>query len=68
TWVYAFAAGHHPELRLHRATRAEWDLWEQRLPSMVAVAPAPAASAAASVAVPRKVEQPAARPGFGRSW
>jgi phage terminase large subunit GpA-like protein len=25
TWVYAYAATHHPELRLHRATRADWD-------------------------------------------
>lgn len=25
TWVYAFAAAHHPELRLHRHTRADWD-------------------------------------------
>lgn len=25
TWGYAFAAAHHPELRLHRKTRAEWD-------------------------------------------
>lgn len=66
TWVYAFAAGQHPELRLHRATRAEWDLWEQRLPSMSAAMPA--AVAAVPVAAPRKAEQSAARPGFGRSW
>jgi len=25
TWVYAYAATHHPELRLHRLTKAEWD-------------------------------------------
>lgn len=25
TWVYAFAAAHHPELRLHRNTRADWE-------------------------------------------
>ena len=25
TWVYAYAAAHHPELHLHRLTRAEWD-------------------------------------------
>jgi phage terminase large subunit GpA-like protein len=25
TWVYAYAAAHHPELRLHRYTRADWD-------------------------------------------
>lgn len=31
TWVHAYAAAHHPELRLHRATRAEWDAWEKAL-------------------------------------
>lgn len=25
TWVYAFAAAHHPDLRLHRYTAADWD-------------------------------------------
>ena len=25
TWVYSFAAAHHPEVRLHRLTRADWD-------------------------------------------
>jgi phage terminase large subunit GpA-like protein len=27
TWVYAYAATHHPELRLHRATSADWARW-----------------------------------------
>lgn len=31
TWVYSYAATHHPELRLHRATKAEWDAREARL-------------------------------------
>jgi phage terminase large subunit GpA-like protein len=31
TWVYSFAAAHHPELRLHRATKAEWDKREAEL-------------------------------------
>lgn len=31
TWVYAYAAAHHPELRLHRRTKAEWDALEARL-------------------------------------
>lgn len=26
TWDYAFAAAHHPELRLHRASAADWDV------------------------------------------
>ncbi len=31
TWVHAYAAAHHAELRLHRATRADWDRWEAQL-------------------------------------
>ncbi len=30
TWVYAHAAAHHPELRLHRYSRADWDVLEAR--------------------------------------
>lgn len=31
TWVYAYAAAHHQELRLHRFTKADWDAIEIRL-------------------------------------
>lgn len=31
TWVYAYAATHHPELRLHRRSRADWDAVAARL-------------------------------------
>ena len=31
TWVYAYAAAHHPELRLHRLTKLDWDTREARL-------------------------------------
>lgn len=31
TWVYAYAAAHHPELRLHRHTRADWERATARL-------------------------------------
>jgi phage terminase large subunit GpA-like protein len=31
TWVYSYAATHHPELRLHRASKADWDAREARL-------------------------------------
>jgi len=31
TWVYAFSAAHHPELRLHRATKTDWDRIEAYL-------------------------------------
>ena len=35
TWVYAYAAAHHPELRLHRRTRADWDAAAKRLAGAV---------------------------------
>lgn len=31
TWVYSFAAAHHPELRLHRLSNADWDRREAAL-------------------------------------
>jgi len=31
TWVYAYAAAHHPEVRLNRLTRADWDALDARL-------------------------------------
>ncbi|MDR3446670.1 terminase gpA endonuclease subunit [Dyella sp.] len=31
TWVYAYAAAHHPELRLHRLSKADWDAREARI-------------------------------------
>ncbi|MFV0410929.1 MAG: phage terminase large subunit family protein, partial [Paracoccus sp. (in: a-proteobacteria)] len=43
TWVYAYAAAHHPELRLHRYTGADWQRAAARL-----VAPMPDASASQS--------------------
>lgn len=30
TWDYAYAATHHPELRLHRYSKADWDRLEAR--------------------------------------
>ncbi len=64
TWVYAYAAAHHQELRLHRRTKADWDAAAERLqhsrpqqaiPAVAQPAPASAnaASAAESSAVPR---------------
>ena len=35
TWVYAYAATHHPELRLHRRTKADWDALEARMGNSV---------------------------------
>lgn len=45
TWVYAYAATHHPELRLARQSKRDWDEREKRLTAKaapaVAVAPPP---------------------------
>ena len=38
TWVHAYAASYHPELRLHAARAADWDRWEEKL---LARAPVP---------------------------
>ena len=43
TWVHAYAASYHPELRLHAARAADWDRWEAAL---LARAPAPVEGAA----------------------
>lgn len=45
TWVYAYAAAHHPELRLHRRTVADWQRAAARLGG---AAPAP---------TPEKIEE-----------
>lgn len=37
TWVYAYAAAHHPELRLHRYSKADWDALEARVVQTTAV-------------------------------
>lgn len=31
TWVYAFAAAHNPNLRLHRLTKADWETRRKRI-------------------------------------
>ena len=41
TWVYGYAATHHPELRLHRHTKADWDAREQRILDSAGRPPAP---------------------------
>lgn len=49
TWVHAYAATHHPELRLHRARLEDWDRWEREL---LARAPKPVGADIAAVAAP----------------
>jgi phage terminase large subunit GpA-like protein len=37
TFVYAYAAAHHPELRLHRFTKSDWDRLEAAIKQRAAV-------------------------------
>jgi len=48
TWVYAYAAAHHPELRLHRATKADWDRMAARVEANVLQAKTPSSADAES--------------------
>jgi phage terminase large subunit GpA-like protein len=58
TWGYAFAAAHHPELRLHKLTATDWEARRLRLQAAVpSVTVKPAPAAAVSVGRPA----PAAR-------
>lgn len=70
TWGYSYAAAHHPELRLHRLTKADWDAREARLQSHaatadVAAAPAPAPAAPAPATPPA---HPGARGLGSEDW
>jgi len=69
TWVYAYAAAHHPELRLHRLSKSDWDARESMLAAAVEKngpekSPEPPSSAAALVSrgASRK------RGGFATNW
>lgn len=68
TWVYGYAAAHHPELRLHRATQADW----QRRADRLALSEASDAPHAASEA-PNDTEQALSPPrrrkrNFATTW
>lgn len=56
TWVYSYASAHHPELRLHRLTRADWDALEART-FAAGKAPADVAPALPSASVPPPTAQ-----------
>jgi phage terminase large subunit GpA-like protein len=72
TWVYAFAAAHHPELRLHRNTRADWERLAERLDARhQQAAQAPAAAPQNTPATkpnPMPVYRPSRQPGSPKSW
>lgn len=77
TWVYAFAAAHHPELRLNRYTRADWDRLDLALRVRTEggeLAPGPDLPLIAkSSLAPRSTNQPQDVPNgrpsaFSRNW
>jgi phage terminase large subunit GpA-like protein len=67
TWVYAFAATHHPELRLHRATKADWDVREARFAQPNSDVPREANVPAKAPEVSRGTSQDGGDRGFGSS-
>ncbi len=62
TWGYAYAATHHPELRLHRFSRADWDALEQRLVNAAASPTKNPPSAPAIKRAEPEARKPADRP------
>lgn len=69
TWVYAYAATHHPELRLHRYTKADWDGREAGLSVHATVDGRPAAAEVRTAAEPATPESDDADTGFAsRAW
>ncbi len=74
TWVYAYAAAHHPELRLHRRTKAEWDSVEARQLKVSPTGTAQPVKDTAPAEPGAKTEAPAAllrkapRRGFVGGW
>jgi len=68
TWVYAYAAAHHPELRVHRKTIAEWDQLAARLePDGPTAKPAGGELLAAPVTAPTPQPKPAQKPKPAKS-
>lgn len=69
TWVYAYAAAHHPELRLHRLSKAEWDARRARIAN-AAGQPDPVAAETAprnETTIPRGTPD-RQRKGFVTNW
>ena len=71
TWVYSYAATHHPELRLHRHTKADWDAREARLLKPAngehAAANAQNAIEQSALSAPRQT-QPARKKRWATTW
>jgi phage terminase large subunit GpA-like protein len=62
TWVYAYASAHHPELRLHRYTRADWDRIEAMLKQRATQSEKTPATPSADDAATATPEQPQQNP------
>jgi phage terminase large subunit GpA-like protein len=73
TWVYAYAATHHPELRIYRFTRADWDAREAALAkretsSDAAAQPESPSASTASLLPSRRANLPPRRGNFATTW
>lgn len=71
TWVYAFAAAHHPELRLHRMSAAQWAQRRALLASRAACTnpSAPSAPSTGIPSAPDSAQTPDMSKGsFGLGW
>lgn len=69
TWVYAYAAAHHPEVRLHRLSKADWDAREARLTVKTAAGePSGTPPAAAPPRAPQHQPNKRRPGGFATNW
>lgn len=66
TWVYAYAAALHPELRLPKWTRADWDRREAQL--VASIGKAPVASRETSVSAEPATRSPPRSPFVKEEW
>lgn len=69
TWVYAYAAAHHPELRIHTMIARDWDRLERLLEPADAPGaegpPSPAATPAPAAPMAKPKQTPSDNQGFG---
>ena len=64
TWVYAYAAAHHPNVRVHRMRERDWERLRQLLESDAAPAPDTQTESIPAPSTPR----PERRGTFGKLW
>lgn len=62
TFVYSFAAAHHPELRLHRMRAVDWDAREKQLLAQIKPAADTEGGAAPAAAQPQTPITPTSQP------